>query len=132
MDYNELLDKAYEKLPKIEGTGERFEIPKVEVLNQGNKTIINNFIKITQIIRREPDHLLKYLTKALAVPGAVEGQKLVLNTNLSAKRIQDKIDVYVKTYVICKECSRPDTKLVKEGRITLIKCEACGAKSNIG
>ncbi|MCD6476902.1 MAG: translation initiation factor IF-2 subunit beta [Candidatus Aenigmarchaeota archaeon] len=131
MDYQELLDRAYEKLPKTENSEERFEIPKVEIINEGNKTIITNFIKLTQIIRRDPKHLFKYLVKTLAAPGVIEGQRLVLNTRLTRKKIQEKFESYVKTYVICKECGKPDTKLIKEGRITLMKCEACGAKSNV-
>ncbi|MHA1988975.1 MAG: translation initiation factor IF-2 subunit beta, partial [Promethearchaeota archaeon] len=45
--------------------------------------------------------------------------------------IQKKIESYVKEYVLCKECGKPDTKLIKEGRITFLKCEACGAKSSV-
>ena len=28
---------------------------------------------------------------------------------------------------MCSECNRPDTHLVKQGRTTLIRCDACGA-----
>jgi hypothetical protein len=45
--------------------------------------------------------------------------------------VNKKLDEYVNRYVICKECKRPDTKLVKEDRISFLKCEACGAKSSI-
>ena len=38
-----------------------------------------------------------------------------------------KIKEYIDTYVICSECNRPDTHLVKQGRTTLIRCDACGA-----
>ena len=31
-------------------------------------------------------------------------------------------------YVICSECKRPDTHLAKDGRLTLLICEACGAQ----
>jgi translation initiation factor 2 subunit 2 len=30
-------------------------------------------------------------------------------------------------FVICSECNRPDTHLVKQGRELLIRCDACGA-----
>nr|1K81_A Chain A, PROBABLE TRANSLATION INITIATION FACTOR 2 BETA SUBUNIT [Methanocaldococcus jannaschii] len=29
--------------------------------------------------------------------------------------------------VICRECGKPDTKIIKEGRVHLLKCMACGA-----
>jgi translation initiation factor 2 subunit 2 len=33
---------------------------------------------------------------------------------------------YVEDYVICSECGRPDTRLVKDGRIPVLRCDACG------
>ncbi|EQD39718.1 translation initiation factor IF-2 subunit beta, partial [mine drainage metagenome] len=35
---------------------------------------------------------------------------------------------YTQKYVICSECKRPDTHLSKDGRFTLLICEACGAQ----
>ena len=34
----------------------------------------------------------------------------------------------MKEFVYCKECGKPDTKLIKDERKYYIKCEACGAK----
>ena len=131
MTYEELLNKAYEKLPKIKDTEERFEIPKAEILSEGNKTILKNFMAIAQTIRRESQHFFKFLTRQLATPGTIEGKRAIFSARLDMRRMQSKIELYVKQYVICKECGKPDTKLVKEGRVTLLKCEACGAKSNV-
>ena len=47
------------------------------------------------------------------------------------KKIQDKLETYIREYVVCKECKRPDTKLTKENRITVLVCEACGAKYGV-
>ena len=131
MQYEELLDKAYEKLPKSQEASQRLEIPTPEILIQGNQTIIKNFNQICQALRREPKHVFKYLTKELASPGTFDSQRATFQTKISQSIIKDKIDNYVKEYVYCKECKRPDTKLIKEGRITIMKCEACGAKSAV-
>src|SRR3972149_9111776 len=118
MQYEELLDKAYEKLPKSQEASQRLEIPTPEILIQGNQTIIKNFNQICQALRREPKHVFKYLTKELASPGTFDSQRATFQTKISQSIIKDKIDNYVKEYVYCKECKRPDTKLIKEGRIT--------------
>ena len=131
MSYEELLERAYEKLPKIKEQKERFEIPQVDSDIQGNMTIFKNFIPVTQAIRRDPKHFLKYLTKQLAAPGSIEGQRATFQSKLTKRVMQAKLDAYVKEFVICKECKRPDTKLVKEGRIMILKCEACGAKTGV-
>ncbi len=131
MNYEELLDKAYEKLPKVKDQGERFEIPQVEIAIQGRQTIFRNFTQVAQTLRREPRHLLKYLTKELAAPGNIDGQRAIIQTKVPRNTMQAKLNNYVRDYVVCKECKRPDTKIIKEGRITFLKCEACGAKAGV-
>ena len=53
---------------------------------------------------------------------------LIFNTKIPSSKINEKIQQYVDKYVMCSECSRPDTKLVKEGTIIFLRCNACGAK----
>ena len=131
MDYENLLNKAYEKLPKVEKTVDRFEVPMIDSMIQGRQTIIKNFSQICETLRRNPKHLLKFLTKELATPAGFDGVRATFQSKLPQKLIQDKLKVYVRDYVICKECGKPDTKLVKKDRITFLKCEACGAKASV-
>jgi translation initiation factor 2 subunit 2 len=131
MDYEALLNRAHEKLPKTEATGERFEMPVVETAIQGNQTIIKNFSQICESLRRDPKHILKFLTKELATPANFDGSRAIFQAKLPSNLIQKKLESYVKEYVICKVCGRPDTKLLKEDRISFSKCEACGAKTSV-
>jgi len=131
MDYEKLLEKAYEKLPKIENHIDRFKIPMVDTIVQGNQTIIKNFSDISETLRRDPLHILKFLAKELATPAGLDGKRAILQAKVPQKMVQQKLEIYVNDYVFCRECKRPDTKLVKEDRITFLKCEACGAKSSV-
>ena len=36
------------------------------------------------------------------------------------------IKSYIEDYVICSECGKPDTRLVKDDRVMLLRCDACG------
>jgi translation initiation factor 2 subunit 2 len=128
MDYENLLDKAYEKLPKKLETSERFKMPAVEVEIVGPKTVFKNFIQITTILRREPNHVAKFLFRELAAPGSIQNNTLIFQGKVGKEILQKKIEDYIKEFIYCKECGEPDTKLVKEGRIMYIVCEACGAK----
>ncbi|NCO18267.1 translation initiation factor IF-2 subunit beta, partial [Candidatus Pacearchaeota archaeon] len=56
--YEELLNRAYKDVKIIEGTGERFEIPKVEGMFIGKKTALTNFFQIASKLRRDKDHFL--------------------------------------------------------------------------
>ncbi|MEM7820064.1 MAG: translation initiation factor IF-2 subunit beta, partial [Candidatus Aenigmatarchaeota archaeon] len=57
--------------------------------------------------------------------------RALLQAKLPQRSIQTKLDVYVKEFIICRECKRPDTRLEKAERITILVCEACGARSAV-
>jgi translation initiation factor 2 subunit 2 len=128
MTYEDMLKNAREVLPEKTNTSSRFEVPKVKGRIEGNKTVISNFFQIADTIGRKPQHLLKYVLKELATPGTIKNQTLVFGSKLPASKINEKISTYVDEFVICKECSAPDTKMVKEGDIYYLKCQACGAR----
>jgi len=118
-------------LPKESKEKVRLEIPRPQVLIQGNQTFITNFEEIVNVMRRTPKHFAKFLFRELAKPGHIDGKRLILQGKVYQKLIEKKLDSYTKEFLYCKECNRPDTKLVKEGRITLMVCEACGAKQAV-
>jgi len=128
MSYEELLKGAMEKLPKRAEAKKRFTIPKVEFGFSGTRTVFKNFGAVLSTLRRDSNHLSKYLFKELAAPGGIEGSSLVFQRKLPSGILQDKLNAYVKEFVYCKVCGEPDTKLLKEDRLTFVRCEACGAK----
>jgi translation initiation factor 2 subunit 2 len=34
-------------------------------------------------------------------------------------------------FVLCPQCGKPDTDLLKEGEYTVLKCSACGNRNNV-
>ncbi|MBI2547173.1 MAG: translation initiation factor IF-2 subunit beta [Candidatus Aenigmarchaeota archaeon] len=128
-DYEKMLESAFEKMPKKNHEKDRFQIPDAITEIQGNKTLVRNFGDIASVLRREPAHMAKFLFKELATPGNIQGSALIFQRKLMKDQIQDKIVGYVKDFVLCKICGEPDTKFVKEGRITIIQCDACGGRS---
>jgi len=128
MDYENLLDKAYEKLPKKMETADRFKVPQVELEIVGPKTVFKNFGQVIAVLRRDANHFAKFLSKELAVPNTIQGSNLIFQGKVGREIVQKKTEDYIKEFVYCKECGEPDTKLTKEGRIFYMQCEACGAK----
>lgn len=131
MEYEELLNEAKKNLPEIKKVRERFEIPKVAGHVEGNKTIITNFLQICDILHRDSQHLIKYLQRELATPAILDDKRLILGRKLNSSSVNQKIESYAKEFVICKECKRPDTQFIKEEKILMLKCTACGAKHPI-
>ncbi len=129
-NYEQLLQEAYEKIKPAEER-DRFEIKKIEGHIQGNKTIISNFGEIARCIRRKPEELTKFLLRELASSGEINGERLILTRKVSSKNINDKIEKYVKKYVYCPKCKKPDTELINESGKKYIRCLACGHKQEI-
>jgi translation initiation factor 2 subunit 2 len=131
MNYEAMLERGKNKLPETVVATERFVVPKITGHLEGNKTVVSNFPQIASIIRRNPEHLLKYINRETAARGEIKKQLLIFNTKLPSQKINEKIQQYVDEFVICKECGKPDTKLSKEGVITFMRCQACGAKHSV-
>ncbi len=128
MEYAELLKRARSNLPESVLKHERFDIPKVNGHIEGNKTIISNFSQICDLFRREPPQLLKYFQRELATPAHIDGPRLILGRKINASLINKKIEEFANTFVLCYECKKPDTHLIKQDKFTIIKCQACGAR----
>ena len=130
-DYEKLLKQARDQLPEKIFKEDRLEIPKLNVMIMGNRTMIKNLTEAAGIIRRDPKHLLKYLAKELASQGGMEGQAGVFQGKFGGFMVNKKFEKYIEEYVLCHECSKPDTNLIRKDRVMFIKCEACGAEKPV-
>jgi translation initiation factor 2 subunit 2 len=126
-DYEVLLERAKKQLPQKLESHDRFQVPEPDVMIEGKTTVIRNFGEIAGTLRREPDHILGFLLRELGTAGTLEGQRVVFKGKVATAQIADRIKNYVDEYVLCSECNRPDTKIVKDGRVLILTCETCGA-----
>ena len=129
--YEELLKRAQAKIPREKGTGERFEIPKMNCFTVGQRTIINNFVEVASALNRDPKHLMKFLTNEMATAGNLEGTRVTFQGKFARKTLERLLTIYVVNFVRCPVCERPDTEVVKEKRFSFLVCDACGAKSSV-
>ena len=130
-NYEKLLEEAYGKIKQTNTSLNRFEIPKIEGHFEGRKTILTNFYQISSHLRRKPEHFQKFMLKELAASGQKEGDRLVLNIKVPSSKINQKIEEYVNEFVLCRECKKPDTELIRKDRINFVHCLACGAKHSV-
>ncbi|MHA2392968.1 MAG: translation initiation factor IF-2 subunit beta [Promethearchaeota archaeon] len=130
-NYEELLDKAYEKIPENVKQSSRFEIPKVELRIESRNTFITNFSKIISALNRERRHFLGVFLKSAGTMGEVRGQQLFLKGQYKEQVLNRLIENYTKTYVLCSICNKPDTQIQREGKNIYLKCTACGARLEI-
>ena len=129
--YEQLLERAYSKINLVQTGSDRFNVPKAQGQVSGKTTIITNIKEIADYIRRPLEQVSKYLMKELATPGEIENERLILKTRLNAARVNEKIEAYVREFVLCPECKKPDTEIISERGIKFKHCLACGAKTPI-
>jgi len=126
-DYMKGLERAMNRLPASRGTEDRFVIPPPKIFYEGKTTVLENFAGIADALNRDPDHLMKFILQEMGTAGKIEGQHAVFQGRFTEQSLERHIDSYVQEYVICSECHRPDTQLIRSDRVLMLKCEACGA-----
>jgi translation initiation factor 2 subunit 2 len=131
-DYKSMLDRAYEELPDQMETYERWTVPRPYVMRAGRRTVIMNFKEIADELRRDPEHLLKFLSGEMATLANYDGTRAVFQGQFRSDSIRNLLEVYANKYVVCPVCKRPDTRITRERRLYFLQCDACGARSSIG
>ena len=124
--YEALLKKAYANVTEQSESTDRFIVPEAKVYIEGKTTILENFAEIADVVRRDQDHLMKYLLGELGTAGKIDGTRAIFNGKFESSLINGLVKGYVDDYVICSECGKPDTRLVKDDRVLLLRCDACG------
>ncbi len=131
-NYEYLLDRLYERLPKRTKPVSEFELPQLQITYIGLHTTIKNFAQLCDRIRREPRVLMRYLLRELAMPGAIdEHGSLTIYGRVSAQTIQMLLSRFMKSYVKCPTCGSYDTILQRQGKIWILRCLACGAETPV-
>jgi translation initiation factor 2 subunit 2 len=130
-DYDELLKRARAQVPEVTLKRERLELPRLFVSMVGMRTTIANFREVAETLDRDPQHILKFLTREMATAATYHDGRAIFQGKFPRDTFERLLQRYMETFVICPVCKRPDTKVLKEKRLSFLLCNACGAKSSI-
>jgi translation initiation factor 2 subunit 2 len=95
------------------------------------RSVIYNFKEVADALGRDPQHIMKFLTGEMATAATAQGSRVIFQGKFSEDTFSRLIQRYIEGFVNCPVCHRPDTKIVKEKRLSFLVCDACGAKSSI-
>lgn len=128
-EYSKLLDHALGQLPPDAISHDRFVMPDAQAFTEGNKTLIKNFKQLAERAARDPKHMLKFIVNEVGTAGTYDEQsgRATFTGVFTRKAMLEAIDKYIKDFVLCKTCGRPDTQIDKEGRQAILLCQACGS-----
>ncbi|GAB3022492.1 translation initiation factor IF-2 subunit beta [Natronobiforma cellulositropha] len=127
MDYEASLGRAMENVPDIGADTQRLQIPDAQPQKDGAFTRFTNLGEIADVLSREDEHLHRFVQRELGTSGKLEDGRGRYNGTFSHSDFDATIDAYVDEYVLCSECGLPDTRLVREDRTPMLRCDACGA-----
>jgi translation initiation factor 2 subunit 2 len=130
-NYEELLKRARSQIPETVSKHERLELPRLNHSVIGMRTIVYNLKEIAEALNRDPQHLLKFLTREMATAATLQESRAIFKGKFYRDTFERLIRRYMEIFVICPVCNLPDTRIVKEKRLSFIVCEACGAKSSV-
>jgi translation initiation factor 2 subunit 2 len=130
-DYDELLKRARAQVPEVTAKRERLELPRLFVSMVGMRTTISNFKEVADVLDRDPQHILKFLTREMATAATYHDGRAIFQGKFPRDTFERLLQRYNEAFVICPVCKRPDTNIVKEKRLSFLVCNACGAKSSV-
>ena len=129
--YDELLKRAYSQMPDVSVKRERLTLPRLLITTIGMRTIVSNFKEVAEILDRDPQHILKFLTREMATAATYQDSRVIFQGKFQQDSLERLLQRYMEIFVVCPVCKRPDTKIVREKRLSFLVCNACGAKSSV-
>lgn len=115
----------------------RYKMPaltqKIEGKGNGIKTVVTNCSAIALALHRPPAYVAKHFGFEMGAQVNMDHGKdrYIVNGAHDAKCLQDKLDIFIKNWVLCVKCTNPETKLsVVSNKITSY-CKACGEQSEL-
>ena len=130
-NYDKLLKRACSQMPEVSLKRERLEMPRLQITTIGMRTIVSNFKEVADVLNRDPQHILKFLTREMATAATFNDSRAIFQGKFRWDSFERLLQRYMESFVTCPVCKRPDTKIVKEKRLSFLVCNACGAKSSI-
>lgn len=130
--YKTHLKRGIDQIPEGAKQTERFSVPRVAVRYEGKNSIVLNFSKIIQKIDRDEKHFLPIFLKSIGTEArSREGGRLFLKGRPKNDVLDRHINDYVNRYVLCKICNKPDTNIIRDGKRSILVCQACGSRTPI-
>ncbi|KZZ99286.1 eukaryotic translation initiation factor 5 [Moelleriella libera RCEF 2490] len=106
---------------------------KIEGKGNGIKTVVVNVAGVALSLARPPAFVIKYFGFEL---GAMtnhdpKDDRWIINGAHEAGKLQDHLDGFINKFVLCKNCSNPETDVKIDNDRILLDCKACGQRTAV-
>ena len=123
--YDNMLHAAYKSLG--DHTKERLKTrPPVVSMHGGKHCILDNFSDICQDIKRDSEHLMKFILSEFNSSGSINGEgAMVITGKFRPAAFEKVIRNYILHFVLCPNCRSPNTEIIRKKRLDYINCSHC-------
>ena len=106
---------------------------KIEGSGNGIKTVIPNISDVGTSLHRGPAEVNKFFGTELGAQTrySAETDRAIVNGAHTDATLQDLIKRYIDKFVLCPNCSLPETEYKIKNDTIFHKCMACGAKEMV-
>lgn len=133
-DVTQLTTRVYKTLEdqgKLKSKN-KLIIDPPQVKFENRKTFFTNFTTICRILNRNTLELQRFFDAELCCKSSIEGNGgMKIDKKFRPDNIRKVLESYLIKYVLCRECNSSKTSIVKENRITYLKCNQCYSKKPI-
>ncbi len=119
-------------LSEINDISYRYRMPSISVINQKNKTVINNINEIASALETNPEFIIDFFRKKFSISIKYDNKsnyvelKSILQIDL-----QNALFEFIEYFIICPLCKNPETELYIKKESLYIKCKACSNNSKV-
>lgn len=103
----------------------RYKMQKLNVIKQKNKTIIDNFDKVSSDLERDPKMIYSYFKKKFSISMNLKDGVLSTTADLGYADFEKVLREFIEDYVLCPKCRLPELVLSKNEKKMTMTCKSC-------
>ncbi|KAI5151556.1 translation initiation factor 5 [Enteropsectra breve] len=104
----------------------RYKMPILAITHETKRTFLTNIEQIAKALYRDPAHVAKYIGMSVGCTQGCDNKRYFLNGIFESERLESVLYDFIDLFVLCKECSNPETKFVEQDVLSR-SCNSCGA-----
>jgi translation initiation factor 2 subunit 2 len=135
-DYMFLLDRIKRMKPDISSCVNAKLVVPIPNMNKltPKKVMFVNFSDTVKVLNRPSEHVQLFVSSELNAECSVDAMsRLIIRGKYSSRNLESIIKKYIIEYVVCNECNKTDTSLVKDPitRLSFVKCGGCKSSRSV-
>ncbi len=131
---NRLFNLVRENNPSLASRKKQI-IPAPVLAKLGTKkTMWANFSATVQILRREMDHIMSYISSEMTTECSIDGNlRLIMKGKFTSKTLEPVLKKYIIEYVSCHMCRGHETSIIKDPitRLCFLSCDMCKSSRSV-